>query len=189
MLGQVLKARVTPARILDALRDPHYRTGYALVANTIGTTAVGFFYWVVAAHLYDRQALGRCSALVSALIVVSSLAQLDLPTILPRFLPRFQSGLVSGPEWNGAESQMFLPGRCRVAQRSMRNLIRTWARYSLISLFSMLQEVSSTSIDSMPRSVLAASARASRAACRQLSDETPTRSMVLTTATPNLLPT
>ena len=85
---------MTPARVLDALRDPHYRTGYALVANTIGTTAVGFFYWVAAAHLYDRQALGRCSALVSALIVVSSLAQLDLPTILPRFLP--QAGRSAG---------------------------------------------------------------------------------------------
>jgi O-antigen/teichoic acid export membrane protein/tetratricopeptide (TPR) repeat protein len=94
VLGQVLKARVIPARVLDALRDPHYRTGYALVANTIGTTAVGFFYWVAAAHLYDRQALGRCSALVSALIVVSSLAQLDLPTILPRFLP--QAGRSAG---------------------------------------------------------------------------------------------
>ncbi|MBV9447685.1 MAG: tetratricopeptide repeat protein [Streptosporangiaceae bacterium] len=94
MLGQVLKPRLTPRRVLDALRDPHYRTGYALVANTIGTTAVGFFYWVVAAHLYDRQALGRCSALVSALIVVSSLAQLDLPTILPRFLP--QAGRSAG---------------------------------------------------------------------------------------------
>ena len=94
MLGQVLKPRLTLGRVLDALRDPHYRTGYALVANTIGTTVVGFFYWVVAAHLYDRQALGRCSALVSALIVVSALAQLDLPTILPRFLP--QAGRSAG---------------------------------------------------------------------------------------------
>ena len=94
MLGQVLKPRLTFGRVLDGLRDPHYRTGYALVANTIGTTAVGFFYWVVAAHLYDRQALGRCSALVSALIVVSSLAQLDLPTLLPRFLP--QAGRSAG---------------------------------------------------------------------------------------------
>ena len=78
-----MKARLTPARVLDALRDPHYRTGYALVANTIATTAVGFFYWVAAAHLYDRQSLGRCSALVSALI-----------TILPRFLP--QAGRSAG---------------------------------------------------------------------------------------------
>src|SRR5713101_9233878 len=69
----------------------------------------------------------------------------------------------------------------------MRNLIRTWARYSLISLSSMEQDVSSTSIDSIPRSVFAASARASLAAWRQLSDETPTRSMVFTTAIGHLL--
>jgi len=83
----VLKARLTRGRVLDALRDPLYRTGYALVANTAGTTVTGLVYWVVAAHLYNRQALGRCSALVSALIVVSSVAQLDLANTLPRFLP------------------------------------------------------------------------------------------------------
>ena len=79
---------------MDGLRNPLYRTGYALVVNTIGTTAVGLIYWVVAAHLYDRQALGRCSALVSALIVVSSLAQLDLANALARFLP--QAGRSAG---------------------------------------------------------------------------------------------
>jgi O-antigen/teichoic acid export membrane protein len=84
---RVLKARLAPGRVLGALRDPLYRTGYALVANTVGTTVVGFVYWVVAAHLYSRQALGRCSALVSALIVVSAVAQLGLNNALPRFLP------------------------------------------------------------------------------------------------------
>lgn len=91
MSRATLKARPTRSRAdraLDALRDPLYRTGYALVANTAGTTAIGVVYWAVAAHLYDRQALGRCSALVSALILVSSLAQLNLANTLPRFLPR-----------------------------------------------------------------------------------------------------
>ena len=91
MSRPTLKARPTRSRAdraLDALRDPLYRTGYALVANTAGTTAIGVVYWAVAAHLYDRQALGRCSALVSALILVSSLAQLNLANTLPRFLPR-----------------------------------------------------------------------------------------------------
>jgi O-antigen/teichoic acid export membrane protein/tetratricopeptide (TPR) repeat protein len=94
VLAQVLKVRLTRGRVVDALRNPLYRTGYALVANTIGTTVVGFFYWVIAAHLYDQEALGRCSALVSALIVVSSFAQLDLQNTLARFLP--QSGRSAG---------------------------------------------------------------------------------------------
>jgi O-antigen/teichoic acid export membrane protein len=75
-------------RILNDLRHPLYRSGYALVANTVGAAAVGFAYWVVAAHLYDRQVLGRASALVSALIFLSSLAQLNLANTLPKFLPR-----------------------------------------------------------------------------------------------------
>lgn len=94
MPGLVLKARLLPGRVVNTLRDPLYSTGYALVANTLGTTFLGLIYWVVAAHLYDRQALGRCSALVSALMVVSSVAQLDLANTLPRFLP--QIGRSSG---------------------------------------------------------------------------------------------
>jgi O-antigen/teichoic acid export membrane protein len=85
--------RVRPARwggkALEVLRNPLYRSGYALVANTAGTAAVGFAYWAVAAHLYDREAVGRSSALVSALIFLSSFAQLNLATTLPRFLPEF----------------------------------------------------------------------------------------------------
>ena len=85
--------RVRPPRsrrgwALAALRNPLYRSSYALVANTVGTTAVGVVYWAVAAHLYNRQALGRSSALVAALILVSSFAQLNLANTLPRFIPR-----------------------------------------------------------------------------------------------------
>ena len=94
MLAQILKPRLTLGRVIDALRNPLYRTGYALVGNTIGTTVVGFIFWVIAAHLYNPEALGRCSALVSALIVVSFLAQLDLQTTLARFLP--QAGRSAG---------------------------------------------------------------------------------------------
>ncbi len=64
-----------------------YRSGYALVINTVGTTAIGVAYWAVAAHLYGREAIGRTSAMISALIVVSSAAQLNLNNTLPRFLP------------------------------------------------------------------------------------------------------
>lgn len=74
--------------MLGALKNPLYRSGYALVANTAGTTVVGVVFWAVAAHLYDRQAVGRSSALIAALILVSSLAQLNLINALPRFLPQ-----------------------------------------------------------------------------------------------------
>ncbi|HEX6448995.1 MAG TPA: hypothetical protein VF060_06005 [Trebonia sp.] len=91
MFTRALKARLVRhlgRRALDALRSPLYRSGYALLANSIGTTAVGAIYWAIAAHLYGRQALGRGSALVAALLLVSSVAQLNLHSALPRFLPR-----------------------------------------------------------------------------------------------------
>jgi O-antigen/teichoic acid export membrane protein len=88
---QAQKDRLVGSRrrwALAALRDPLYRSSYALIVNTATTTAVGIVYWAVAAHLYDRQALGRSAALVSALILVSSLAQLNLANTLPRFIPK-----------------------------------------------------------------------------------------------------
>ena len=75
-------------RALDGLRSPIYRSGYALLANAAGTTLVGAVFWAVAAHLYSRETLGRSSALIAALILASSLAQLNLHSALPRFLPR-----------------------------------------------------------------------------------------------------
>jgi O-antigen/teichoic acid export membrane protein len=75
------------SRSRAALGNPLYRSGYALVANTAATTAVGVAFWAVAAHLYSQTVVGRGSALVAALILVSSIAQLNLGSTLPRFLP------------------------------------------------------------------------------------------------------
>lgn len=82
-----LPVRGLGGRVRDALADPLYRSGYALVVNTAGTTVIGVVYWAVAAHLYSQRALGRASALVSALLLVSALAQLNMGNVLPRFLP------------------------------------------------------------------------------------------------------
>lgn len=71
-----------------ALRDPLYYSSYALLANTAATTVVGVAYWAVAAHFYDQQVLGRSAALVSALLLVAGLAQLNLANALPRFVPK-----------------------------------------------------------------------------------------------------
>src|SRR5215469_11667697 len=74
--------------LLGKFRNPLYRTGYALTINTLGTSALGFVFWAIAAHLYDRQAVGRNSALLSALILISTLTQINFNIILQRFLPQ-----------------------------------------------------------------------------------------------------
>jgi O-antigen/teichoic acid export membrane protein len=89
-------------RALGALRNPLYRGGYALILNTGATSLLGAAYWALAARLYDRQEVGRGSALVSALILVSSIAQLNLVNTLPRFLPlagRAAGRLISYSYW------------------------------------------------------------------------------------------
>jgi O-antigen/teichoic acid export membrane protein len=65
-----------------------YHAAYALIVNTVSTTGLGFVYWAVAAHVYSRQALGRSSALISALILLSTLTQLNVSSALQRFLPK-----------------------------------------------------------------------------------------------------
>ena len=76
------------SRLFSALRDPVYRGSYALVANTIGTSVIGLGYWAAAAHLYSPEALGDAAALVSALMLVATLSQLNLSSTLIRFLPQ-----------------------------------------------------------------------------------------------------
>jgi O-antigen/teichoic acid export membrane protein len=70
------------------LRNPLLRNGYALVLNVGLTSALGVTFWVIAAREYTVADVGRGSALVSALITLSTLGQLNLTTGLLRFLPR-----------------------------------------------------------------------------------------------------
>ncbi len=76
------------ARVVSALRDPVYRGSYALVASTVGTNVIGAAYWAVAARLYGPEAMGRAAALISALMLVATLSQLNLSSTLMRFLPQ-----------------------------------------------------------------------------------------------------
>ena len=85
------ESRNRAARVLSGLRDPVYRGSYALVANTLGTSVIGAVYWAVAAHLYSTVDLGRATALISALMLVATLSQLNLSNTLMRFLPQLGS--------------------------------------------------------------------------------------------------
>lgn len=67
--------------------DPMLRNGYALVLNVGLTTVLGVLFWIVAARTYSAADVGRGSALVSALILLSNLSQLGMVNGLVRFLP------------------------------------------------------------------------------------------------------
>ena len=69
------------------LGTPLYRDGYAILLGTGLTSVLGIAYWAVAARLYPAATVGLNSAILSAMMLVSGLAQLNMTTILPRYLP------------------------------------------------------------------------------------------------------
>jgi O-antigen/teichoic acid export membrane protein len=56
--------------------------------NTAVNSAFGLLYWIVAARAFSPEDVGRGSALISLMVLVSTLTQLDLGQALIRFLPR-----------------------------------------------------------------------------------------------------
>jgi GT2 family glycosyltransferase len=64
------------------------RTAGALVLNTAATSALGVAYWVIAAHFYTPTELARNSALISCLLTLSGVCQLNMSLGLGALLPR-----------------------------------------------------------------------------------------------------
>jgi O-antigen/teichoic acid export membrane protein len=80
---------VSPVRALRReLSVPLYLNAYALMLNTAVNSAFGLLYWIVAAHAFSDAEVGRGSALVSLMLMVSVLTQLNAGQALIRFLPR-----------------------------------------------------------------------------------------------------
>jgi O-antigen/teichoic acid export membrane protein len=75
-------------RFIVHLRTPLYWNGYALLVNMVGTSVLGFVYWVLAARYYTTQAVGINSATIAAMTFLAGIARLYLEGTLLRFLPR-----------------------------------------------------------------------------------------------------
>ena len=74
-------------QIIDHLRVPLYRNGYALVFNSAATSGLGMVYWILAARNYSTVAIGVNSAAISAILFLANLSQLNLVNALNRFIP------------------------------------------------------------------------------------------------------
>jgi len=85
--GVIARARmVARRRALPA--EPLFRSAYALILSTLATGVLGIAYWVLAARNYPPDELGEASAAISAMLMLSSFAQLNLFSGLTRFVPR-----------------------------------------------------------------------------------------------------
>jgi hypothetical protein len=73
--------------LLRELHVPMYRNAYALMVNTVVNSGLGLLYWIVAAHTSSPEEVGRGNALISLMLLVSVLTQVDFGQALIRFLP------------------------------------------------------------------------------------------------------
>jgi len=80
------------ARLRRELQVPMYRDAYALMLNTIVNSGLGLLYWIVAARTSTPEVVGRGNALISLMLLVSVLTQVDFGQALIRFLPRAGAG-------------------------------------------------------------------------------------------------
>jgi O-antigen/teichoic acid export membrane protein len=59
----------------------------ALMFTTAATALLGLAFWAVAARYYSTASVGRGSAMISSLTLMSTLAQLNLGNVFARYLP------------------------------------------------------------------------------------------------------
>ena len=63
------------------------RSAYSLLANTAVTSVLGMAFWVAAARLYTTVEIGRDTVLISVMIELSTVCQLNMGNGIARFLP------------------------------------------------------------------------------------------------------
>jgi O-antigen/teichoic acid export membrane protein len=71
-------------RNLDA---PFVRNAYSLVGSTLATSLLGVAFWIAAARLFSKEDVGRDAALISTMLFLSSISQLNLTNGFNRFVP------------------------------------------------------------------------------------------------------
>ncbi|MCW2512396.1 MAG: hypothetical protein JWR11_1438 [Mycobacterium sp.] len=79
-------AILAPTEIASA--KPFFRNAYALVLNTGISGALGLAYWILAARHYNDSDVGRGSAAISALMLLTGLVSVNFAGTLNRFIPK-----------------------------------------------------------------------------------------------------
>jgi O-antigen/teichoic acid export membrane protein len=68
--------------------DTMTRSGYALVASTLASGAIGVVYWVLAARVTTARQIGADAATLTAVMLIASVAGLNLSSAFVYLLPR-----------------------------------------------------------------------------------------------------
>jgi len=74
--------------ILEHIKSPLYRNSFFLMASTVVTTGLGFFFWMVVARFYTEAEVGWGAAIISAMSLLALLSVPGFGAALIRFLPK-----------------------------------------------------------------------------------------------------
>jgi O-antigen/teichoic acid export membrane protein len=85
--SKILRPRVVRNAITQGWRNPLLRNGYLLTLSFGLTGLIGLGYWMVAARLYDPATVGSNSAGISMMMFIGAIAQLNLSSVMVRFVP------------------------------------------------------------------------------------------------------
>jgi O-antigen/teichoic acid export membrane protein len=77
----------TLSPLLAHVRTPVHRDGYALVLNSGITAGIGLVYWMIAARTYPAHVVGVNAALISTMMFLAGISQLNFSNVLVRFVP------------------------------------------------------------------------------------------------------
>ncbi|HEY3344211.1 MAG TPA: hypothetical protein VGJ97_04755 [Anaerolineaceae bacterium] len=84
-LGEQTSSLIT--RLVGHLRIPLFRNAYALASSSFLTSAIGMVYWVLVARTYPTEIVGLNSAMISVMMFLGGVAQLNLADGAIRFVP------------------------------------------------------------------------------------------------------
>jgi O-antigen/teichoic acid export membrane protein len=83
----LMKAAALVMRPVQYLKDPLRRNSAFLMASHGVLGLLGLFFWAIAARLYEQEQVDLAAALVSAVLLLHTLARLGLDIGMIRFLP------------------------------------------------------------------------------------------------------
>ncbi|MDD5371313.1 MAG: hypothetical protein PHQ40_19705, partial [Anaerolineaceae bacterium] len=92
MLNLQTKATRLYGQVSANLRDPLTRNGYALASSAVFSSLIGMVYWILAARIYPAELVGLNSAVISAMMFLGGVAQVNLAQVNTRFIPTFGRG-------------------------------------------------------------------------------------------------
>jgi len=72
--------------------DSLLRNSIYIMGAGVATSAFGYIYWIVAAHIYSAYDVGLASALISVMTLTSALSNLGMGSALVQMLPRRETG-------------------------------------------------------------------------------------------------